>query len=203
VADKLREAGAVVEEVEVGLRRVDVTHAARIHFSAIFGRLVADEVETHGELLTTYARQFAERFSSADTPGTFLDGLALEASIHARLAPLLEHYDALICPTAGFPALVAGEDYVECGFTVAGEETDPMFDAIMTLPFNVVSQCPVLAVPSGLAANGVPTGIQIVGRTYDDPTVFRLGAAVEQVKPWGYREMDHLRDSIATTRAPS
>jgi Asp-tRNA(Asn)/Glu-tRNA(Gln) amidotransferase A subunit family amidase len=39
-------------------------------------------------------------------------------------------------------------------------------------------------VPSGFADNGVPTGIQIVGRTYDDETVFRVGAALEQVQPW-------------------
>ena len=47
-----------------------------------------------------------------------------------------------------------------------------------------MSRCPVLAVPSGFADNGVPTGIQIVGRTYDDETVFRVGAALEQVRPW-------------------
>jgi small subunit ribosomal protein S28e len=37
--------------------------------------------------------------------------------------------------------------------------------AMMTLPFNLFSRCPVISVPSGLAANGVPTGVQIVGRT--------------------------------------
>ena len=47
-----------------------------------------------------------------------------------------------------------------------------------------MSRCPVLAVPSGFADNGVPTGVQIVGRTYDDETVFRVGAALEQVQPW-------------------
>jgi aspartyl-tRNA(Asn)/glutamyl-tRNA(Gln) amidotransferase subunit A len=42
----------------------------------------------------------------------------------------------------------------------------------------------VLAVPSGFADNGLPTGIQIVGRTYDDLTPFRIGAACESAKPW-------------------
>jgi aspartyl-tRNA(Asn)/glutamyl-tRNA(Gln) amidotransferase subunit A len=50
----------------------------------------------------------------------------------------------------------------------------------MTLPFNVIGRAPVLALPSGTAANGIPTGVQIVGRTYDDATVFRLGAALER-----------------------
>ena len=49
--------------------------------------------------------------------------------------------------------------------------------------FNILSRCPVLAVPSGFADNGVPTGVQIVGRTYDDLTAFRVGAALELRAP--------------------
>ncbi len=35
-----------------------------------------------------------------------------------------------------------------------------------------------------MAKNGVPTGIQIVGRTFDDATVFRAGAALEKARPF-------------------
>jgi aspartyl-tRNA(Asn)/glutamyl-tRNA(Gln) amidotransferase subunit A len=42
----------------------------------------------------------------------------------------------------------------------------------------------VLAVPSGLASNGVPTGVQIVAPTYDDLTAFRVGAALEAELGW-------------------
>jgi Asp-tRNA(Asn)/Glu-tRNA(Gln) amidotransferase A subunit family amidase len=55
---------------------------------------------------------------------------------------------------------------------------------MMTTPFNVLSPCPVLAVPSGFTSNGVPSGVQVVGRTYDDEGVFRVGAAIERVRPW-------------------
>ena len=50
----------------------------------------------------------------------------------------------------------------------------------MTTPFNTMSRCPVLSVPTGRAANGVPTGMQIVGRTYSDADVFRAGMAYEK-----------------------
>jgi Asp-tRNA(Asn)/Glu-tRNA(Gln) amidotransferase A subunit family amidase len=56
--------------------------------------------------------------------------------------------------------------------------------------FNVMSRCPVLSVPSGFADNGVPTGVQIAGRTYEDEIVFRLGAAVERERPWHERRPD-------------
>ena len=55
---------------------------------------------------------------------------------------------------------------------------------LMTLPFNICNRCPVIATPSGLGANGVPTGIQIVGRTYLDGDVFEVAAALEQHRPW-------------------
>jgi Asp-tRNA(Asn)/Glu-tRNA(Gln) amidotransferase A subunit family amidase len=42
----------------------------------------------------------------------------------------------------------------------------------------------VLAVPSGVGARNAPTGVQIAARTFDDLTAFRVGAAVEAVRPW-------------------
>jgi len=39
--------------------------------------------------------------------------------------------------------------------------------------------CPVMSVPSGFGDRGMPTGLQIVGRTFDDPTVFRIATAFE------------------------
>jgi amidase len=53
----------------------------------------------------------------------------------------------------------------------------------MTYPFNMLSRCPVLAVPSGRAANNVPTGIQLVGPTYEDTAVFQAAAAYEAANP--------------------
>jgi aspartyl-tRNA(Asn)/glutamyl-tRNA(Gln) amidotransferase subunit A len=54
----------------------------------------------------------------------------------------------------------------------------------VTLPFNIASRCPVMSVPSGLSRDGVPTGLSIVGKTYDDVTVFRIAAAHEEQMPW-------------------
>ena len=195
-AEALREAGAIVEEVELDLKRTVVARAATIHYSAIFGRSVGDMVDAYGDLLTPYARKFAAMYAPGVAGGTLLDGLVLEAQIQEQLAPVFERYDALICPTSGVPALLAEDPELAGLPPVDADETDPIFATIMTVPFNILSRCPVLAVPSGWAENAVPTGIQIVGRSYDDATVFRLGAAVEDVRPWGYRDADR-RPSLA------
>ena len=92
----------------------------------------------------------------------------------------------LICPTVASVGLRAGEDYLG-GVEMGGVWHEDSDDVFMTFPFNICNRSPVLAVPSGFAPNGVPTGIQIVGKTYDDEAVFRAGAASERVRPWAGR----------------
>jgi aspartyl-tRNA(Asn)/glutamyl-tRNA(Gln) amidotransferase subunit A len=58
---------------------------------------------------------------------------------------------------------------------------------ILTYPFNMMSQCPVASIPSGMSSLGIPTGLQIVGRTFDDLSVFRAAAAFEDARPWRSR----------------
>ncbi|MFI7050727.1 amidase [Streptosporangium canum] len=187
VADALTAAGAIVEEVEVGLRRADVMRAAFIHFGTIFGPMVANVAAEHGDKLTRYALAFAAESRAAAEWDGFLAGLEMEAAIYAVIGALLDRYDALICPTTGAPALRAGEDYVDTKLTVNGVELDHYMEYSLTTVFNVASRCPVLNVPSGRAEGGVPTGVQIVGRSYDDATVFQVGAAIERVRPWASR----------------
>jgi Asp-tRNA(Asn)/Glu-tRNA(Gln) amidotransferase A subunit family amidase len=55
----------------------------------------------------------------------------------------------------------------------------------MTYPFNALGRCPVLALPSGFSDSGVPTGIQLVGKPYQDQATLALGATCEQaLSPW-------------------
>ena len=184
VGDALREAGAIVDEVEIALSRADVARAGAIHFRLIFGDWVAQTIESNREIVTDYAVEFARWSAEAGGDSSLLEALTLEAKIYAPIADVLDRYEALICPTNGMSGLLADDDYVGHGITVDGTELQYYFDALLTSVFNVLSRCPVLNVPSGFADNGVPTGVQIAGRTYDDETVFRIGSALEAVRPW-------------------
>jgi aspartyl-tRNA(Asn)/glutamyl-tRNA(Gln) amidotransferase subunit A len=182
--EALRAAGAVVEEVELGWRQELINKAMNAHFAAIMGAEAGAAIAAAPDGVNPYLRAFAE-LAAAETT-TFTEGLVLEGEIYAELGELLDRFDAMICPTAGLPAWVADDDYTETKLIVDGVELDFYMDAAMTPPFNICSRAPVLAVPSGFAPNGVPTGIQIVGKTYDDETVFRVGAALEEIRPWAY-----------------
>jgi aspartyl-tRNA(Asn)/glutamyl-tRNA(Gln) amidotransferase subunit A len=183
MAQALRAAGAVVEEVDLPWQRKQLNRAAFAHFGAIFGPLIGQLIAEHGDLLNPYAKEFATRAAGAPS---FAEGLQMEADIYAELGLLLDRYDALICPTTGIPGLPAGDDFIDTRITIAGTELDHYFEAFMTIPFNIASRCPVLSVPSGLSSSGLPTGLQIVAPTYDDDTVFRVGTALETLRPWSY-----------------
>ena len=43
---------------------------------------------------------------------------------------------------------------------------------------------PAASVPTGLAADGLPVGVQLVGRLGDEPTLLSLSAQLERARPW-------------------
>jgi Asp-tRNA(Asn)/Glu-tRNA(Gln) amidotransferase A subunit family amidase len=181
-ADRLRDAGAVVEDVGLPWDLEMVKRAARIHFGMIFGPSVREIYAKHADELTSYTRNFVAE--SDEVPkDDFVAGLALEGQIYAPLGQLLEDFDALVCPTFALPALTAEYDPGQ-PVGVNGRASGDWMDVLMTVPFNIASRCPVMSVPFGLSRDGVPTGLSIVGKTHDDVTVFRIAAAHGERLPW-------------------
>ena len=182
-ADALRDAGAIVEDVQSPIRREDVDNAATAHYATIFGPSIAAIVAEHRDIMTPYAIAFGEAMV-LESPGAFFEGLEIEGVITGAIGLLLERYDALICPTLTIPALP-----VESAWSGRGPGLGVGalgHDHLMTIPFNIASRCPVLNVPSGFAPSGVPTGLQLVGRTFDDEVPFWLGTVLERAGFWDY-----------------
>ena len=184
-ADALASAGAVVEEVELPWSLERLMAAARRHFASIFGASIAEACDASPDLVNDYSVAWAEDVRSLmSDAGSVLRGLEMEGELWKPLGRLFETYDALICPSWAMTGIPAGDSFLGRLFDDGGPN-DRQFSCFMTTPFNIFSACPVLAVPSGIApSNGVPTGIQIVGRTFDDVTVFRIGVALERERPW-------------------
>jgi len=175
-AQALAAAGAVVEEVTLPWTVAEVWAASHAHFATIMAAGIAAVDAAHGALLSDYTRAFA---ATTNEPGlSFYEGLELEGQLWEPLGALFERFDVLLCPTMATTGYAAGEPYLTPMRVGAGTVPHNILGA-MTLPFNILSRCAVMAVPSGLAPNGVPTGVQVVSRPYDDVTAFRAAAAVE------------------------
>ncbi len=80
-------------------------------------------------------------------------------------------YDVLISPTAPTTAFKIGE-----------KVNDPLtmyLEDICTIPVNLAG-IPAISVPCGFASNGLPVGLQIMGKAFDESTILRVAHAYEQ-----------------------
>jgi amidase len=180
--DVFRGLGCSVEEVDLGWTWATLS-AAMNHLGHLFGTLVATELGRHRLLMTNYAREFGE-FARTTSADDFLDAMSVVGEMYETLGPILERFDAFVCPTNALAAVPADHDSTVSGVQINGVDVDPMVGWVMTYPFNMLSRCPVMSVPSGWVRTGVPSGIQIVGRSYDDVRVFRAAAAYEKARGW-------------------
>ena len=81
--------------------------------------------------------------------------------------------DALLTPTAPGDAFRIGE-----------KQDDPVamyLNDVLTVPASLAG-VPALSVPGGLSARGLPLGLQVIGRPFDEETVIRVGAILEQAQ---------------------
>ena len=92
----------------------------------------------------------------------------------------MERYDLLLTPALPVTAFPAGDDYPG---EIDGQPTTYLSWTAFTYPFNITGQ-PAASVPCGFASDGLPVGLQIVGRWRDDVTVLRASAAFEALAPW-------------------
>ncbi len=181
--DVFRSLGATVEEVKLGWGR-DCMEAAHGYLEHFFGNSLAPLLKNHAGEMTDYAREFAER-GQASTADQFFRAQGAGGRMYSELGPLLEQYNVLVCPTTALPSIPAEFDHSRDTLSINGKGVEPMLGWVMTTPFNMLSRCPVLTMPSGVAGNGVPTGMQIVGRTYRDDDVFQVAMAYEaEVGTW-------------------
>lgn len=177
----LRDLGAVVEQVDLGWNE-QITSAAITYLDHLFGRALARSYEQYGDTLCDYNIFYARRAGTADAEA-FLATYETANNMYRSIGPLLEDYHAFICPTVATHEVVAEAKPWET-VQVNGKTVTTDFDWVMAHPFNMLSRLPVLAVPSGIAANGLPTGIQIVSRSFDDSRVFQLAHNLEKARPW-------------------
>lgn len=99
--------------------------------------------------------------------------------------------DVFICPTLPFTATTVGETLVEI------EEGAPedMLSAIMQFTgVPSLTGLPSLNVPCGFDQDGLPIGMQVIGRPFDEGTVFRVGAAYQRSTEF------HLRSPVTQPR---
>ena len=177
--DVMRGLGAEIEEVEIGWDESIVT-AVHHYWAQVWGSTMTPLLDDHRSELCDYTIWFLEN-SFGTTARDYSASLEKAVEMYDRFGPLMDDYDLFVCPTLMTTGVRNDASWPTSDVEINGEirqVAEEYWSA--TFPFNMLSRCPVLSVPSGLAANGVPTGIQMVARTYDDQRVFSAALAYEQ-----------------------
>jgi Asp-tRNA(Asn)/Glu-tRNA(Gln) amidotransferase A subunit family amidase len=177
----LRDQGAVVEEVDLGWTR-EVQEAAGAYLDHLFGYYMAEACREHPDLVTDYMKHYADRAAGVDVK-KFVWSYQVAGRVYEKFGPLLAKYHAFVCVPLATHEVRADQPPWE-KMIVDGKEIDSDYDWTITYPFNMLSRCPVMVVPSGMGPHGLPTAVQIVARAYDDKRVFDVAAAVERAQPW-------------------
>lgn len=172
-ATKVFEAmGCQVQEVNVDWMR-EAAVANKIMTQSDGAAVHRDRLREHPELFGEDIRRRLE--DGAKTSSTdYILARRTQTEVRKRCEQFFEAYDLLLTPTTPIAApTIEGHDAVE----QAGRLTR------FTAPFNLAG-LPALSLPCGFTEDGLPIGLQIVGRAWADSKVLNAGYAFEQVTNW-------------------
>jgi len=173
-ADLLRGAGAVVEDVALPDYTLFSACGRALMIGEAFSIHEADLRERPMDFGAVAYQRFI--YGAAITSSDLMAALRLRRTLTDAVDAALQRYDALLTASTLIPA--------------------PRFDAnlsplavaavVQTIQFNVTGH-PALSVPTDVTAVGLPVGVQLAGRAWDEATLLRIGRAVERLSGWEAR----------------
>ncbi len=173
-AVRFAELGAEVEEVDPPGR--DPRDVFRSLWCAAAAKLLSEVPKNKRDLLEPSFRKMAED-GTAITLADYMSAMAGCVSYGSALRRFMEDYDFIITPTTATPAFEAGL------LSPRGDDGKAWLDwSPFTYPFNMTQQ-PAASINCGFTSDGLPVGLQIVGRMFDDAGVLAASAAYEAAVP--------------------
>lgn len=125
-----------------------------------------------------YMAQVASKFTVKDLKWADLQ----RERIYQEICKHFKKFDILITPTLACPAFKLGTDWAH---EIDGKDVseDALAWQPYTYPFNL-SGHPAASIPCGWSKDGLPIGMQIVGKRLDDLSVLQVSQAFEEIAPW-------------------
>jgi amidase/aspartyl-tRNA(Asn)/glutamyl-tRNA(Gln) amidotransferase subunit A len=185
------DAGASVEQVRVGIKR------SQRELSDVWARLIMplnvagleglkaggiDLMRDHPEDLPPEYRHWIEVGYGMSAMDVWADQVA-RTEVYDAIEAVLATHDLLVTPTLACMPVPNADDGNTLGpRQINGVEVDPLIGWCLTY-FANFSGHPAASIPAGMV-DGLPVGLQIIGRRGADEAVLAASAAFESVKPW-------------------
>jgi Asp-tRNA(Asn)/Glu-tRNA(Gln) amidotransferase A subunit family amidase len=174
-AEALRSMGFQVESFQPqGLE--EARQLWRKYFVVAGGMLIAPMFKDRESELSPILKQFLEWSAAepAPTAETLLHAWIRRDTLRAQFFTQMEQYPILLCPAAAIPAFRHGER----SWRIEGNSVDYL-DAWSYTEFFSLLGNPAAVIPVGHSSEGLPIGVQIVGRPWEEEQVLSIAAALE------------------------
>jgi aspartyl-tRNA(Asn)/glutamyl-tRNA(Gln) amidotransferase subunit A len=176
-AFSFREMGCEVDDIKPGWISMEgafLTTVLSETYTALFSQMEKYKGVAYPPYLPFM--DFAATFTNRDLVQVQFD----RQKLTSQAAVVFEKYDLLLTPTTAVAAFEAGPLGPE---KIDGHEGSPSNWVSFTMTFNFLGQ-PAAFIPCGFNSEGLPVGLQIVGRRFDEALVLRAAAAFEKAHPW-------------------
>ena len=190
VESAIRAALAELESAGVEIREVPMPNLEP-SISALMTVDVAEPAAYHAEWIRERPADYGSDVRALLEAGElylashYIQAQRYRTVLREQFVEVLRDADAILTPTVPFTAPQVGATEVRLE---SGEELD-MISAVMrynALP--PLTGMPALSVPCGFSDDGLPVGMQLIGRAYDESTLFRIGHGYQQATDWHERE---------------
>jgi len=184
----LEHVGATVEAVTLDLsfaRPAFLALRGLWFVTWMYGRL--DELDRFGANVANNVKSGLQT-----TPRDLGAAAAARGRIWHMFRELYERFDHLLTPCMAVPPFPVEQNYPAA---IAGKSMETYVDWIAPTFVLSLTGLPVASVPCGLDPNGLPVGLQIVGRPQGEEAVLALASAVEQLRPIGPPPLGRLERS--------
>jgi len=180
-----RALGARVEEASPDMS--EVPEIVRLTRGLLMVARHAEKLEKHRERLQAGLVRNTDE-GLALTPREIADGEILRSRLWQRVRAFLDTRDLLVTPTMAVPPFPIEQPHA---MAIAGRPVgSAMQRSYLTYAFSVLG-LPAISIPAGFTRDGLPVGLQLVGRRRGEAMVLRAAAAFEAARPWA-----HLRPPI-------
>jgi aspartyl-tRNA(Asn)/glutamyl-tRNA(Gln) amidotransferase subunit A len=172
--DLLAAAGATVVDVELPHAAIAQNAQRAIMYGEAYAYHEPD-LQTRPELYGKYTRQTIQQ-GAFYTAADYVQAQRARSLINEEVARVLAGVDVLVTPTA-----------LSVAPTFAGYDVDTMRAMPSFMGIWNVTGSPALSVGCGFSEAGLPIGLQIIGKPFDEPMVFKVGDAYQRLTDWHTR----------------
>ena len=180
-ARRFEELGCTVEEATPGFANPNGDYTF-ITIAATGDAVWLSELSEAQLALTDESAKTFLAYGSKVTGMQYVQANERRMRLWSTMQEFHRRYDLLLTPTLSVTAFPIGNPPKGVG----NAEFPPFGWSPFTAPFNLTGQ-PAASVPCGFDARGLPVGLHVIGRAYEDSLVLRACRAFEQMQPWGDR----------------